>query len=57
MMDETRRREMKLVNALVNAEIILKNPWRPELEPVKVAALADTTAEHLCIPAHVQIQL
>jgi clan AA aspartic protease len=35
----------------------LKNPRRPELEPVKVAALADTAAVHLCIPSHVQIQL
>jgi clan AA aspartic protease len=42
---------------LVNAEIILKNPRRPELEPVKVPALADTAAVHLCIPPHVQIQL
>jgi len=42
---------------LVNAEITLKNPRRPELEPVKVSALADTVAVHLCIPPHVQIQL
>ena len=42
---------------LVNAEITLKNPRRPELEPVKVSALADTPAVHLCIPPHVQIQL
>jgi len=42
---------------LVNTEIILKNPRRPELVPVKVSALADTSAVHLCIPAHVQIQL
>jgi clan AA aspartic protease len=42
---------------LVNAEIILKNPRRPELEPVKVLALADTAAVHLCIPPDVQIQL
>jgi clan AA aspartic protease len=42
---------------LVNAEILLKNPRRPELEPVKVAALADTAAVHLCIPPNVQIQL
>mgnify|MGYP000120137848 CR=1 FL=1 len=42
---------------LVNAEIILKNPRKPELEPVKVQALADTAAVHLCIPPHVQIQL
>jgi hypothetical protein len=48
-----RRYEM----GLVNAEILLKNPRRPELEPVKVSALADTAAVHLCIPPHVQIQL
>jgi clan AA aspartic protease len=42
---------------LVNAEITLKNPRRPELEPVKVSALADTAAVDLCIPPHVQIQL
>ncbi len=42
---------------LVNAEILLKNPRRPELEPVRVEALADTAAVHLCIPPHVQIQL
>ena len=42
---------------LVNAEITLKNPRRPDLEPVLVQALADTAAVHLCIPPHVQIQL
>ena len=42
---------------LVNAEITLKNPRKPELEPVKVQALADTAAVHFCIPPHVQIQL
>ena len=52
MMDETRRREMRLVNA----EITLKNPRRPESDPVTLEALADTAAVHLCIPSHVQIQ-
>jgi clan AA aspartic protease len=42
---------------LVNAEIIWKNPRRPELESVKVSVLADTAAVHLCIPPHIQIQL
>jgi len=42
---------------LVNAEIILKNPRKPDLEQVEVEALADTAAVHLCIPPHVQIQL
>jgi clan AA aspartic protease len=42
---------------LVHAKLILKNPRKPELEPVEVDALADSGAVHLCIPAHVQIQL
>ena len=42
---------------LVNAEITLRNPRRPELAPVKVAALADSGSVHLCIPDHVRIQL
>lgn len=42
---------------LTNANIQLKNPRLPELEPVEVDALADTGAVHLCIPSHIQIQL
>lgn len=42
---------------LTRARILLKNPRRPELEPLEVQALVDTGAEHLCIPAHVQLQL
>ena len=42
---------------LVNAKVVLKNPRRPELEPIEVDALADSAAVHLCIPPHVQIQL
>jgi clan AA aspartic protease len=42
---------------LTNAPVILKNPRRPELEPVEATALADSGAVHLCIPAHVQLQL
>jgi len=42
---------------LINAKLILKNPRKPQLKPVEVEALADSTAVHLCIPAHVQIQL
>jgi clan AA aspartic protease len=42
---------------LTNANIILRNPRLPELEPVEIEALADTGAVHLCIPSHVQIQL
>jgi len=42
---------------LVNASVTLKNPRRPELQPVEAVALADSGAVHLCIPPHVQIQL
>jgi clan AA aspartic protease len=42
---------------LVNAKLVLKNPRKPELEPLEVDALADTAAVHLCIPSHIQIQL
>jgi clan AA aspartic protease len=42
---------------LVRAKVLLKNPRRPELQPVEVDALADSGAVHLCIPPHVQIQL
>jgi clan AA aspartic protease len=42
---------------LVNAEVTLRNPRRPELAPVKVEALADSGALHLCLPEHVRIQL
>ena len=42
---------------LVKARIMLKNPRKPDLNPVEVDALADSGAVHLCIPAHVQIQL
>jgi clan AA aspartic protease len=42
---------------LINAKLTLKNPRRPELQPLEVDALADSGALHLCIPPHVQIQL
>jgi len=42
---------------LVNADVTLRNPRKPDLAPVKVAALADTGSLHLCIPEHVRIQL
>ncbi len=42
---------------LVKAKLLLKNPRRPDLQPLEVEALADSGAVHLCIPAHVQIQL
>jgi clan AA aspartic protease len=42
---------------LTEAKVSLKNPRRPELQPVEVEALADSGSMHLCIPEHVQIQL
>ena len=42
---------------LTNANITLSNPRLPELEAVNIAALADTGAVHLCIPARIQAQL
>ena len=42
---------------LTNANIELRNPRRPELAAVEIAALADTGAVHLCIPRTVQSQL
>jgi len=42
---------------LVTAKLILRNPRKPELQPVENDALADTGSVHLCIPAHVQLQL
>jgi clan AA aspartic protease len=42
---------------LVIAKIRLKNPRKPDLHPIEVDALVDTGAVHLCIPAHLQIQL
>jgi clan AA aspartic protease len=42
---------------LVRAKLLLKNPRKPELQPVEVDALADSGAVHLCVPPHVPIQL
>lgn len=42
---------------LTIAKIALRNPRLPDLKSVAIDALADTGAVHLCIPAHVQIQL
>ena len=41
----------------VFADIELSNPRGPDLEPVRVKALADTGALMLCIPEHVALQL
>lgn len=35
----------------------LSNPREPALEPIEVAALADTGSVFLCIPEHVRLQL
>lgn len=42
---------------LTMAKLTLTNPRKPELQPVEVNALADSGALHLCLPAHVQMQL
>src|SRR5262245_59093866 len=42
---------------LTKAKITLKNPRLPDLQPLEVDALVDSGAVHLCIPAHVQLQL
>jgi clan AA aspartic protease len=42
---------------LVSAKLQLENPKEPELKGIKVDALVDSGAVHLCIPEHLQIQL
>jgi clan AA aspartic protease len=42
---------------MINTKVLLKNPRKPELEPVEVEVLADSGALHLCIPEHIRIQL
>ncbi len=42
---------------LVNADIELSNPRYPELNPIRVSALADSAALHLCVPEHIAMQL
>jgi len=42
---------------ITRTELTLANPIRRELDPIKVLALADTGAMHLCIPEHVALQL
>ena len=39
------------------AELTIANASRPDLLPLKIRALADTGALHLCIPEHVALQL
>ena len=42
---------------LVYAGISLRNPHESALHPVEVQALVDAGATHLCVPAHVALQL
>ena len=42
---------------LINANVELRNPRKPELEPVLVDALVDSGSVHLCIPEHIRIQM
>jgi clan AA aspartic protease len=42
---------------LVFAKLVLKNPRQPGLPAVKVNALADSGAVHLCIPERVRARL
>ena len=42
---------------LVSAEITLENPRDPTPQPVRIQALVDSGAVHLCIPEHVRSQL
>jgi clan AA aspartic protease len=53
----TRCKFWEQVMGLTTARLILKNPRKPELQPMEVDALADTGSIFLCIPAHVQYQL
>jgi clan AA aspartic protease len=42
---------------LINVQLKLSNPQRPEIEPVQTPALVDTGAVYLVIPDHVRLQL
>lgn len=42
---------------LINVQMSLANPRRPEIEPVKADALVDTGSVYLVIPEHVRLQL
>src|ERR1051326_6494063 len=53
---ETHARE-GVVMGLVNAKLVIKNPRKPELQPMEVDALADSGSVFLVIPPHVQAQL
>ncbi|MFH0938772.1 MAG: clan AA aspartic protease [Planctomycetota bacterium] len=42
---------------MINVNIELSNPRKPDLAPLTVQALVDTGAMTICIPEHVAIQL
>ena len=42
---------------LVHAKVVLKNPRNTKIKPLEVEALVDSGSLHLCIPAHLQMQL
>src|SRR5713101_6584666 len=42
---------------IFKSEITLSNPVHPELHSLKVSALVDTGALHLCLPEHMVLQL
>jgi len=42
---------------LTRAKVTLRNPRRPDLQPLEVEMLVDAGAVHLCLPQHVQLQL
>jgi len=46
-----------VIGMLMRSVVRLRNSRLPDLEPVEVAALADSGAVHLCIPEWVRIQL
>ena len=41
----------------VHAEIVLRNPRKPDLRPIQAVAMADTGSLMLCIPSHIALQL
>ena len=42
---------------ITNARVELRNPRRPEIEAVRIDALADTGSVHLCIPESIRDRL
>src|SRR5208282_708964 len=42
---------------LINVQMSLANPKRPDVQPVQADALVDTGSIYLVIPEHVQLQL